>query len=381
MESNVLSLTLRGVVNNDPEDPEGQVPSDYSSYQVFEAGDLVFKLIDLENIRTSRVGLVYERGIMSPAYVRLVPGPELEPRFAYYWYYSLYLQHVFNQLGGGVRANLTPTQLLDVHVPVLPLVEQRRIADFLDNQVARIDTLVSIRREQIKALDRLQHARTDALLCGVSRRFVRLSYVARLQSGITVDGARIPDHGAPTPYLRVANVKAGWLNLDEVKTIPLSRQQAGRFALRFGDVLMTEGGDLDKLGRGTMWREEVPGAVHQNHVFAVRPDGRRLLPEFLAHYTSTTPARVHFETTGTKTTNLASTSASKVLDLPIPLPPIDTQQEVVIAVEEVVAATRDLKVTLTRSVDVFAEYKRSLITAAVTGEFDVSSASGRGVPA
>ena len=71
-QTNILSLTLRGVVNNDPDNPEGLVPKDYRTYQRFEKGDLVFKLIDLENLRTSRVGLVHEDGIMSSAYVRLV---------------------------------------------------------------------------------------------------------------------------------------------------------------------------------------------------------------------------------------------------------------------------------------------------------------------
>lgn len=70
--TNILSLTLRGVVNNDPDNPEGLVPKDYGTYQLFAKGDLVFKLIDLENVRTSRVGLVHQDGIMSPAYVRLV---------------------------------------------------------------------------------------------------------------------------------------------------------------------------------------------------------------------------------------------------------------------------------------------------------------------
>ena len=77
IESNVLSLTLRGVVRNDMDKPEGLVPADYSTYQIFEKNDLVFKLIDLENIRTSCVGIVPERGIMSSAYIRLIPSKEI----------------------------------------------------------------------------------------------------------------------------------------------------------------------------------------------------------------------------------------------------------------------------------------------------------------
>ncbi|MCQ8213754.1 hypothetical protein NON08_14730 [Cetobacterium somerae] len=73
---NILSLTLRGVVNNDIDDPEGLVPKDYRSYQIFEKDNLVFKLIDLENEKTSRVGIVHELGIMSPAYIRMIIGKD-----------------------------------------------------------------------------------------------------------------------------------------------------------------------------------------------------------------------------------------------------------------------------------------------------------------
>ena len=80
--SDVLSLTLRGVVDNDQDNPEGLVPNDYRSYQIFEKNDLVFKLIDLENYKTSRVGLVHKRGIMSPAYIRVMTNSKMvSPEF------------------------------------------------------------------------------------------------------------------------------------------------------------------------------------------------------------------------------------------------------------------------------------------------------------
>src|SRR5436190_1699257 len=88
--TNVLSLTLRGVVNNDPDDPEGLVPRDYATYQLFKKGDLVFKLIDLENLRTSRVGLVHEDGILSSAYVRLVSQRDCNIQFFFRQYFDLY---------------------------------------------------------------------------------------------------------------------------------------------------------------------------------------------------------------------------------------------------------------------------------------------------
>ncbi|MDW5330553.1 restriction endonuclease subunit S [Plantactinospora sp. KLBMP9567] len=158
---------------------------------------------------------------------------------------------------------------------------------------------------------------------------IRLKRVCRLQGGLTVDASRdVTGDVATRPYLRVANVQAGRLELDSVTEISVPRRMAEASALQFGDVLMTEGGDLDKLGRGTMWREEISDCLHQNHVFALRPHRNALDPRFLAYVTQASPSRHYFESTGTRTTNLASTSSSKILDLPIPYPPLHEQRRI-----------------------------------------------------
>jgi type I restriction enzyme, S subunit len=160
--------------------------------------------------------------------------------------------------------------------------------------------------------------------------FVRLGYLATIQSGITVDGNR--DHGSDSvtlPYVRVANVQDGHLDLGTITEIRVARAVARSAMLRCGDVLMTEGGDLDKLGRGTVWNGEIGNCLHQNHVFAVRPDRSRLMPEYLALITQTSYARAYFESTGTKTTNLASTSSSKIRDFRIPFVDLDEQRRIV----------------------------------------------------
>lgn len=165
---NVLSLTLRGVVNNDPDDPEGLVPKDYGTYQIFEKDDLVFKLIDLENFRTSRVGLVHERGIMSPAYLRVQPGKEHNPRYFYYYYFTLYQQGIYNKLGAGVRSTLGPTDLLEIGVPLPPKDEQDRIVAFLDQKTAEIDAAIAKKERLIELLnEQLQTIIDKAVTAGL----------------------------------------------------------------------------------------------------------------------------------------------------------------------------------------------------------------------
>ena len=156
--TNVLSLTLRGVVNNDPDSPEGMVPKDYATYQLFRKHDLVFKLIDLENIRTSRVGLVHEDGIMSSAYVRLAPSKSVNIRFFYFQFFDLYTRAVFNALGAGVRSTLGATDLGELRIAVPPHNEQAAIVRFLDHANRKIEGFIRAKRKLIGLLNEQKQA-------------------------------------------------------------------------------------------------------------------------------------------------------------------------------------------------------------------------------
>src|SRR6056297_311162 len=136
-EMHRLALTMAGVIDRSLEDTDGLQSSDYATYQIFEEGDLAFKLIDLQNIKTSRVGLVPRRGIMSPAYIRLVPDKEdVLPEFYYWYFYAAYLGNIFNGLGGGIRQNLNPSELLEFPVPQISHDDQLAIIHYLKRETA-----------------------------------------------------------------------------------------------------------------------------------------------------------------------------------------------------------------------------------------------------
>lgn len=165
------------------------------------------------------------------------------------------------------------------------------------------------------------------------------------------------------PFLRVANVQDGHLDLRDMHSIEVERSQLRRYELQSGDVLMTEGGDFDKLGRGTVWRGEIPGCVHQNHVFAVRPDPKYLLPEFLAAWTASTAGRRFFKSSSKQTTNLASINASQVRAAPLVLPPIDVQQDIV----EVLGLSQALISNTVELADQRSAYLRRLMEELLSG--------------
>lgn len=156
---NVLSLTLKGVINNDVDNPVGLVPKDYASYQLFHKNDLVFKLIDLENFQTSRVGIVHEDGIMSPAYIRLSLKSQCHNvRFFYYQYYDLYLRRIYNNLGAGVRSTMSASDLLNISVVIPPREEQDQIVRYLDWKINVISKFIKAKIKQIKRLKELRNS-------------------------------------------------------------------------------------------------------------------------------------------------------------------------------------------------------------------------------
>ncbi len=156
---------------------------------------------------------------------------------------------------------------------------------------------------------------------------VPLSEVATVQTGFA-KGKVVNGEALELPYLRVANVQDGHLDLEVIKTVTVSPKDAARFSLQPGDVLFTEGGDFDKLGRGTVWRGEIPNCLHQNHVFAVRPSPSKLLPEFLAALASSAHGRRYFQLSSKQSTNLASINSTQLKEFPVPLPSLPEQRKI-----------------------------------------------------
>lgn len=153
-----------------------------------------------------------------------------------------------------------------------------------------------------------------------------LGSCAGITSGVTL-GRSLSGSGAiELPYLRVANVQDGYLDLREIKTVPILPAELTRFSLKVGDVLMNEGGDFDKLGRGAIWEGQIEPCLHQNHVFRVRCDDSKLLPTFLAAYSGSARGKSYFVHASKQTTNLASINSTQLKAFEITCPSISEQK-------------------------------------------------------
>jgi restriction endonuclease S subunit len=172
---------------------------------------------------------------------------------------------------------------------------------------------------------------------------------AYVQTGVTKGRKLEGEKTVEVPYLRVANVQDGYLVLSEIKHIRIREREVERYILREGDVLLTEGGDFDKLGRGFVWRGQIQNCVHQNHVFAVRTGGEILLPEYLAYLIQSRYGKAYFLEVAHRTTNLASINSTKLKAFPVLVPPFFEQEEIIRileTVDEKIAAEENRKKTL-----------------------------------
>ena len=127
------------------------------------------------------------------------------------------------------------------------------------------------------------------------------------------------------PYLRVANVQDGFLDLAEMKTIAIRRYEKAKYALAIGDLVMTEGGDIDKPGRAAIWRGELDHCAHQNHVYRVRPNRDLVLTDYLRDLAGSEYGKAYFLSVAKRTTGIASMNKTQLGGLPVPLPPLDLQ--------------------------------------------------------
>ena len=325
-------------------------------------------------------------------------GPSVMPQFVAYLLDAAYAAGINSahiQQTTGIQ-NLRVADYLNSKVGVPSLSEQVCIAALLDRSCKAIDDAIAAKQEQLVLLDGVKRDAIQAAVTrGLARRpalratdntwiaevpekwgLVSLKRVAYVHSGLTL-GKEYDGPLVERPYLRVANVQDGHLDLSEVTTIEIPPAVAHRLTLRVGDVLMTEGGDLDKLGRGTLWNGEVPDCLHQNHIFVVRCFTHKLVPAFLAYLTASQYGRDYFEATGKKTTNLAATNSTKVGQFPIPLPPLAEQRAICAHLDDRLGHLLQVAECIQDQIDVLTDYCNSTIHEYVTGQRRVPVAQAK----
>jgi len=321
---------------------------------------------------------------------RLPLRSDMEPQYWNYVHSSIYaakLNLPSVKQTTGIQ-NLDTESYFNIEVAFPPAPEQLSIANFLDWETRRIDTLIA-EKERMLAL--LEHKRASLISHVVTRGLnlkaplkdsgqewlgeipahwglQRLKQLAEVRGGLTL-GKQYTHQLIELPYLRVANVQDGYLKLEEVSTVEVSESEAASYLLEIGDVLMNEGGDIDKLGRGCVWRGEISPCLHQNHVFAVRPHS--IDSEWLSLWTSTAAAKSYFESRAKRSTNLASISGTNIKELYVAIPPLSERLAIHRHVSGKCIHLERISNEVQASIRLLTERRAALITAAVTGQISL----------
>ena len=345
------------------------------------------------DFKSLRVALVKEKGVITSAYLAIFPDrKKISPQYATYLFKGYETKMAFHNMGAGIRKTLGYKEFKNQPLLLPSEKEQNKISAYLDSKCSHIDIMLSKIRSSIEEYKKLkQTVITQAVTKGVHGkremkdsgvewigeipkewRKTQLRHCATIKSGITLGKSYSKDTVLiERPYLRVANVQGGYVDLNDLATIEVTPDEDLKYRLHSGDVLMTEGGDRDKLGRGCVWHGEIEPCLHQNHVFAVQTNETILLPEFLEYLTASDVGRSYFDVTAIKTTNLACTSSSKVLAFTIPLPPVEEQIEIVSFIKKRSLELNKLIMKKELLVQELESYKKSLIYEVVTGKREV----------
>jgi type I restriction enzyme, S subunit len=387
----LLSATQeQGVVPRDEVENRVVMPlKDLENFKLVENGDFVISL------RSFQGGIEYSnyKGLVSPAYTVLKPSKDVFHGFYKYLFKSA---TYINILASNVKSirdgkNISYDDFSSIKIPYPALSDQQAIANFLDCKIAQIDTLIKKKQRQI---DLLQEQRTALINHAVTKglnpnapmkdsgiewlgempshwQVKKLKQLSDLQSGLTLGKSYTGKELRSRPYLRVANVQDGYLDLNDIKYIDLPSEEVSRYELQAGDVVVTEGGDFDKLGRGYVWEGQIDGCLHQNHIFAIRPYSTTLTSYYLSLIMGSQHGKNYFTSAAKQTTNLATTNSTQLKNLPIILPPLEEQENIIAYVSNK-AGTIDKTIENTYLlIEKLQEYRTALISEAVTGKIDV----------
>ena len=277
-----------------------------------------------------------ERVIVSPLYVVFGVDKKLDQQYLLHYLKSDIARTYINALAtGSVRDNLKFSVLQELPINLRPIDEQRKLASVLDY----VDSVIGLRNEELSTLDTLVKSRFvelfgDMFLNSKAWKKQELDSLADVVSGITKGRKTKEPHLIEVPYMAVSNVKDGYIDWTTVKTIQATQQEIEQYRLLPDDVLMTEGGDPDKLGRGAILKEPLQNCIHQNHIFRVRLNESLILPAFFEEYLKHQKAKRYFLGCAKQTTGIASINMRQLKALPVLLPPLELQEQFVAFVEQ-----------------------------------------------
>jgi type I restriction enzyme, S subunit len=271
-----------------------------------------------------------------------------------------YLKAINGATSSVTVKHLSARTVEDIPLPFPPIAEQQQIVAELEKQFSRLDDAVTNLRRVKGNLKRYKAAVLKAAVEGrlvpteaerarregcTSWQRVRIGDVAQVISGLTKNPKR-QGYLRKLPYLRVANVYANELRLDDIEYIGVADSEVDKLLLCRGDMLVVEGnGSPDQIGRVALWDGSIANCVHQNHLIKVR-FGREAMPEWALIWMLSPWGRREIEQVSSSTSGLHTLSTGKISRLPMPLPSAAEQRRIVAEVDRRLSLVSEVEVLL-----------------------------------
>lgn len=295
-------------------------------------GDIIFNNTNSRELvgKTAVWDYDYENYVLSNhmTIIRLLLNSDIQPSYVAKYLHNLWRNRYFEQICTNHinQSSVGLDKLRDISIPLPPLPTQRKIVAVLE----RAEHLRHLRAEADALTQRLVQSVFlemfgDPVTNPMGWDVKKLKEISEIVSGVTKGRQFNGKSTVNVPYLRVANVQDGYLELSEIKEIEVLESDVEKYALLEGDVLLTEGGDRDKLGRGAVWHCEISPCIHQNHIFRVRLNRDLILPDYLSMLIGSSHGKKYFLKSAKQTTGIASINSTQLKNLPVYLPPLSLQ--------------------------------------------------------
>lgn len=388
--NNLLSLSYGNIIQKDINTSDGLLPESFEGYNVIDDGDIVLRLTDLQNDQRSlRVGLSHEKGIVTSAYVTLRRrNPGLKSQFFYYLIHSYDVRKGFYGMGAGVRQGLNYSGVKKIMLTLPPVEEQATIAAFLEDKLAKVDTLIANVQAQIEKLKAYkQSVITEVVTKGLdpsvpmkdsgvewigkiaeTHTIFRLKYLldSPMQYGANESGDKFIEDSVR--YIRITDITAdGKLKNDENNQyLPLDA--ADGYILKDKDVLFARSGGT--VGKSFLYHEDYGTSAFAGYLIKAECDQSALLPEYLIYYTQSSLYELWKNMIFIQAT-IQNIGANKYSNMEIPVPSIDEQAAIVEYLEGKCAQIDRLIAIKQAKIEKLEQYKRALIYEYVTGKKEV----------
>ena len=386
-QTRLLSLTLNGVIERDINNPEGKFPSDFSTYQLVKKNDLVFCLFDVEETPRA-IGLATLEGMITGAYT-VISVQKQDERFMAYFFINLDNYKRLSFLYRGLRKTISKEDLLNLKIPLPPLEEQKKIADFLDTKTRQIEEFITKKQKLITLLEEkkqtlINQCVTQGLDSSTSLKdsgvewlgkipthweVRKLKHLGKFQNGINIGAEAF---GSGSPFVSYGDV---YKNSSLPKTIQglvkSSEIDQKLYSVKKGDIFFTRTSEtIEEIGMSSVCFQTIPNATFAGFLIRFRPSGNELDKGFSKFYFRSNLHRIFFIRENGLVTR-ASLSQELLKDLPVLLPPLEEQKAIAEYLDTQIEKI-DLAICKIKSqINLIKEYRTTLISEAVCGRVGI----------